>query len=76
MILLAPVAVIVGFHLNTYDNVEGYAIFTAIAGYIVTGYVATHALRLPWQLGTFVAIISLAINDISLQISEFISGMI
>lgn len=75
-ILIAPIAILVGFEINTYASLENYAIFTAIVGYILTGYVATQALRIPWQLGAFIAIISLAIHDITMQVYDFLKTII
>lgn len=51
---------------------ESYAIFVTFLGYIYTGFVATHAFRLPWEMGGFIGVISLAVSQESLKVVDYL----
>lgn len=54
---------------------ESYAVFVTIAGYIYSAFVLTHCFRLPWEMGGFIAIIGLAIDENLFTISHMIRDM-
>tara|TARA_B100001989_G_C24520589_1_gene455648 strand:+ start:1005 stop:1577 length:573 start_codon:yes stop_codon:yes gene_type:complete len=67
MILLLPLLVgrLTGIETTAF---ESYIIFTAIINYVYLAFILTNCFRLPWELGGFIAIVSLAINEHTLKI--------
>ncbi len=63
------VAIMLGGDLAVW---ESYAIFVAILGYVYTGFIATHAFRLPWEMGAFIGVISLAVSQESLKLVGYL----
>jgi len=63
------VALVLGADLAVWET---YAIFVSILGYVYTGFVATHAFRLPWEMGGFIGVLSLAVGQESLKIVDYL----
>lgn len=42
---------------------EAYAVFVTLVGYVYTAFVLTYCFKLPWQMGGFISIIGLAIDQ-------------
>ncbi len=63
------VALVLGADLTVW---ESYAIFVSILGYVYTGFVATHAFRLPWEMGGFIGVVSLAVSQESLKVVDYL----
>ncbi len=42
---------------------EAYAVFVTLVGYVYGAFVLTHCFRIPWEMGGFIAIIGLAIDE-------------
>ncbi|MCB1590985.1 MAG: hypothetical protein KDI90_00900 [Alphaproteobacteria bacterium] len=49
---------------------ETYALFITLAGYVYTAFVLTGCLRLPWEMGGFIAIMGLAIDQHALEFTR------
>lgn len=54
------------------SSFESYAVFITIAGYVYSAFIVTHAFRLPWELGGFIAIVGLAVNENLLEVTAFV----
>lgn len=71
-LFILPVVVMLLAGTHTIAELESYAIFSVIFGYVLTAFVATHALRIPWELGGFVAIVGLCIDQTTLDIASLV----
>lgn len=71
-LFLLPIVVMLFTGTHTIAEIESYAIFTIIFGYVLTAFIATHALRIPWELGGFVAIVGLGIDQTTLDIASLV----
>lgn len=60
MLLPIVFGILMGHDFSTF---ESYALFNGILGYVYAAFIATHVLRLPWELGGFVAIVSMGVNE-------------
>ena len=61
-LLLLPIVigVMTGYEFSVF---ESYALFSGIVGYVYAAFIATHVLKLPWELGGFVAIVSMGVSE-------------
>lgn len=66
-LFLLPVVVCLGLGLD-YSAYETYALFVTLAGYVYTAFVIAGCLRLPWEMGGFIAIMGLAIDQNALDL--------
>jgi len=53
------------------DDFEVYAVFCEIIGYVYSAFVITYCFRLPWEMGGFIAIVGLAINENLFDLSNY-----
>lgn len=67
------VALIMGYDITAF---ESYAVFTTIVGYVYLAFILTHCFRLPWEMGGFIAIIGLAIDQNLLDITAYIRDLL
>ncbi len=44
-------------------DVEVYAVFMTLLGYVYLAFIITHTFRIPWEMGGFVAIVGLAVDE-------------
>lgn len=68
-ILLLPVVVclMLGMDRTAYEN---YALFITLAGYVYTGFIISKSFKLPWEMGAFIAIMGLAIDQHALDLTR------
>jgi hypothetical protein len=66
-LLLTPVLVVLLSGGTIQGSIESYAIVITLLSYILTGFVATYAFRIPWEMGGAIAVISMFINQTTLQ---------
>lgn len=73
LVYLLPIAlgVLAGYPINMFEN---YAIFITLTSYVYLAFVLTHCFRLPWEMGGFIAIVGLAIDDNLLKAVEAIQN--
>lgn len=62
IILVSPVLFYI-FSGADATEIEAYAVFITLLGYIYSAFIITHCFRMPWQMGGFVAIIGMAIDE-------------
>lgn len=69
---------ILGALVMGYDMValESYAVFITIVGYIYSAFILTHCFRFPWEMGGFIAIVGLAIDQNLLDVTVYIRDLI
>lgn len=74
LVFLLPivVGVAMGTPLQSFTN---YAIFITLTNYVYLAFVLTHCFKLPWEMGGFIAIIGLAIDDNLLKALETIQNV-
>ncbi len=62
LIMVLPIVFYVfqGFDVT---GIENYAIFISVMGYVYMGFILTHTLRIPWEMGGFIAISGLAVDE-------------
>ena len=53
-------------------NYESYAVFMSLLGYVYCAFVLTHTFRIPWELGGFVAIVGMAIDQTALDVVVYL----
>lgn len=54
------------------DAFEVYVVFVEIIGYIYSAYIVTQCFKLPWEMGGFIAVVGLAINENLFDLTEYI----
>lgn len=54
---------------------EAYALFITLAGYAYTAFIVAGCFRLPWELGGFIAIMGLAIDQHALELTRHIHAL-
>ena len=70
---------IIGALLLGYDMtiMESYAIFVTILSVVYMAFMVSHVFRLPWELGSFIAIVCLAIDQnifgVALYVRDWVS---
>ena len=72
MALILPAIYIYGLEHGIHPDLENYATFISLVSYVITGFYATHALRLPWQLGTTIAIVGMGASEVSLDLAMLV----
>tara|TARA_R110002072_G_scaffold71113_3_gene170915 strand:- start:41 stop:610 length:570 start_codon:yes stop_codon:yes gene_type:complete len=75
MIMTLPIlaALIFGYDMA---ELESYAIFITIVGYVYSAFIITHCFRLPWEMGGFIAIVGLAIDQNLLDLTVYVRDMV
>jgi len=68
-ILMLPVVVCVMMGVDP-SFYETYALFITLAGYIYTGFIISKSFKLPWEMGGFIAILGLAIDQNALELTR------
>jgi len=71
MIMVSPILIGMSMGMDS-EAFEVYAVFGEIAGYVYSAFVITYCFRLPWELGGFIAIVGLAINENLFDLSNYI----
>ena len=54
------------------ETFEVYAVFVEIIGYVYSAFVITYCFKLPWEMGGFIAIVGLAINENLFDLTNYI----
>lgn len=57
---------------SNFSGFESYAIFITLAGYVYTAFIATRSFRLPWELGGFIGVVSMAIDQNALHLMVYL----
>ncbi len=72
-LLLLPImgGLVMGYD---YALFETYALFVTILGYIFIGFIVTNSFRLPWEMGGFIAILGMAIEQHGLDLAAAMTG--
>lgn len=55
---------------------ESYAVFVTLLGYVFSAFIITHAFRIPWEMGGFIAIVGLAIDQNLLDLALYVRDTI
>lgn len=71
-LLILPILVALTMGLYTWEELEQYAIFTVLVSYVFSAFIMTHALRIPWEMGGFVAIVGMCIDQTALSIFGYV----
>ena len=75
MFLTLPIlgALVMGYDMTA---LESYAVFITIVGYVYLAFILTHCFRFPWEMGGFIAIVGLAIDQNLLDVTVYIRDLI
>ena len=75
VLLILPIlgALMMGYDMAA---LESYAVFITIVGYIYSAFILTHCFRFPWEMGGFIAIVGLAIDQNLLDVTVYIRDLI
>lgn len=73
--MAAPIilALFTGGSIEVWEN---YAIFVQILGYVYTGFIATHVFKLPWEMGGFIGVVSLAVMQNMLILGKMVESLL
>ncbi len=71
IILALPILIGLGLGMDS-GTFEVYAVFSEIVGYIYAAFILTYCFRIPWEMGGFLAVIGLAINQNLWEISDYL----
>lgn len=61
---------------HSIHEMESYAVFITLVGYVYSAFILTHTFRFPWEFGGFVAIVGLAIDENMYDITSHIRDLI
>ena len=75
-VLFLPSIIMVTMGIYTWDQVYPYLIFLTMYSYVCTGFVFTYTMRIPWEMGGFLAVCILAINQTSIDLLYWIAGQL
>ena len=75
-VLTVPMLFLMGFGFATTGEIASYALFIALLGYIYTGFIICHSLKIPWEMAAFIAIVCMAINQTMLDLLVFVRDTI
>lgn len=67
------VALVMGYDITA---LESYAVFITIVGYIYLAFILTHCFRFPWEMGGFIAIVGLAIDQNLLDVTVYLRDLL
>ncbi len=75
LLLVSPI--LIGLFMGTHSNsFEVYALFGELVGYVYSAFVITYCFRLPWEMGGFIAIVGMAINQNLFDLSNYARDML
>lgn len=71
IILIMPILIglALGYEVSQF---EVYAVFTEIVGYIYSAFILTYCFRISWEMGGFLAVVGLAINENIWDVADFL----
>lgn len=75
IVLVSPIL----FYIFTGADVtaiESYAVFITLVGYVYMAFIITHIFRVPWEMGGFLAIVGLAVDETMWDVLFFLVGNI
>ena len=58
------------------ETLESYAVFITILGYIYSAFILTNCFKIPWEMGGFIAIVGLAIDQNLFDLTIFLRDII
>ncbi len=71
IIMVSPI--LIGMYMGVSpETFEVYAVFVEIIGYVYSAFVITYCFKLPWEMGGFIAIVGLAINENLFDLTNYI----
>jgi hypothetical protein len=71
--IIFALPILVGLSLGMDSSAfEVYAVFSEIVGYIYAAFILTYCFRVPWEMGGFLAVVGLAINQNLWEISDYL----
>ncbi len=73
-LLFLPAVLMVGSGAYIWDDIYGYLVFLMLYGYVITGFILTYTMRIPWELGGFLAVCFMAINQTSIDLMYWIAS--
>ena len=75
LVLVSPILIGIAMGVPSGDF-EVYAVFIEIVSYVYSAFVITHCFRLPWEMGGFIAIVGMAINQNMFDLSNYARDML
>lgn len=73
-VLLLPPILIYALSGAELQGIEAYAVFVALLGYVYLGFILTFALRIPWEMGGFMAVIGIFVDETMWDILFYFCG--
>jgi len=67
IVLVMPVLVMLVIGAYPVEVFTSYAVFITLVGYFYTAYILTQVLRIPWELGGFVAICGMCLDQTTMD---------
>ncbi len=72
MILVLPIIYGIFVQGGDMEAMKSYAVFITMLSYVYSAFIITHCFRFPWEMGGFIAIVGLAIDQHLLEFASFI----
>ncbi len=76
MILVMPIVFALFVQGVDMESMKVYAVFITMLGYVYSAFIITHCFRFPWEMGGFIAIIGLAIDQNLLEFATYIRDVV
>lgn len=71
LVMVSPIMIGVfsGYDMAVF---ESYAVFITLVGYVYSAFIITYCFKLPWEMGGFIAILGLAIDENLFDLAHYI----
>ena len=69
--LIAPMLVCLSIGMPV-EQVENYAVFITVLSYVYCGFILTYSLRIPWEMGGFIAVSFMFIDETAFDVLKFV----
>ena len=70
--LTAPILFCLSFDIATAQDMQTYALFVTLIYYVYAAYILTHTLRIPWEMGGFISISFMFVNETGMDIVNYL----
>lgn len=75
-VLVLPIFLLLTTGMFTVDQLSNFALFVTLVSYVYTGFIITHTLRVPWEMGGFLAIAFMMISETGYDVLEFVQSQL
>ena len=72
--LFLPIMITYALGWYTWDDIYGISVILALYTYAITGFLLTYTFKIPWEMGGFLTVVLLAINETGFDIIYWLAS--